>query len=378
MKYNNPASIIGRFNGNITEVDWKTSTDGIYRRYNYSYDSLNRMFHAFYSKPGSTVEITSAYNEWLQYDLNGNISRLDRYGQSDGNNPIQIDQLYYTYQGNRLASVSDASGNFSGYPTGGNPIAYDANGNMIDHLDKNINSITYNFLNLPVYVTKDNNKSPSGSISSYLYRTDGVKLKKMYSYYKRDWQGNISLAQTITDYLDGFQYVLEEAGLGCLDCPPPSPNLQFVPTSEGYYDFLKNTYIYNYVDHLGNIRMSYQKGTTGAEVIEESNYYPFGLKHKGYNASIGNPTYNYKYNGKELQETGMYDYGARFYMPDIGRWGVVDPLAEMYRGYSPYNYTVNNPINFTDPDEGGLEVLAFLITFSNRMLEFMQNNGLIN
>ncbi len=51
----------------------------------------------------------------------------------------------------------------------------------------------------------------------------------------------------------------------------------------------------------------------------------------------------------ELQETGMYDYGARFYMPDIGRWGVVDPLSELQFKYSPYAYTYNNPIFFNDP-----------------------------
>ncbi|MHA3046212.1 RHS repeat-associated core domain-containing protein [Riemerella anatipestifer] len=68
----------------------------------------------------------------------------------------------------------------------------------------------------------------------------------------------------------------------------------------------------------------------------------------GYNGLLGNQRYNYKYNDKELQtEIGMYDYGARFYMPDLGRWGVVDPLAE--ETMELYSYVKNNPIMLIDP-----------------------------
>ncbi|MET3036154.1 RHS repeat-associated core domain-containing protein [Chryseobacterium sp. NRRL B-14859] len=60
-------------------------------------------------------------------------------------------------------------------------------------------------------------------------------------------------------------------------------------------------------------------------------------------------TYQYKYNGKELQETGMYDFGARMYMADIVRTPQIDPLAEKMRSWSPYAFLFNNPLRFIDP-----------------------------
>jgi RHS repeat-associated protein len=114
-------------------------------------------------------------------------------------------------------------------------------------------------------------------------------------------------------------------------------------------------YVYQYKDHLGNVRLSYQDinnngSVTSSEIKEENNYYPFGLEHKGYGpASTSN--HPYKFGGKEFnQELGLdwYDYGARNYDPAVGRWFNVDPLAELMDSESTYSYALNNPIYYRD------------------------------
>ncbi|WP_051349304.1 DUF6443 domain-containing protein [Chryseobacterium gregarium] len=346
--------VLPRYNGNIAEVDWRTNTvqgDHL-RRYGYVYDRLNRLSAGFYQK--DTNPSAKEYFEKTDYDLNGNISHLKRSAESQQGAPaFLIDNLTYVYeqQGNRLKSVTDASTVYDGYPdTSGIAIPYDNNGNMTSHEDKGILQIKYNFLNLPDYLKFNKYVSRRGKMyyvnTNYTYRADGVKLSKIHNYFI----GNtLAGAVTYTDYLDGFQYSTDQNLSISPDGILPM-DLQFMATAEGYYDFVKNKYIYNYVDHLGNVRLSYFKNGSSTEVLEENNYYPFGLKHEGYNPLVGNPSYQYKYNSKELQtESGMYDYGARFYMPDIGRWGVVDPLSELQFEYTPYAYVNGNPIGFNDP-----------------------------
>src|SRR5690554_6879347 len=167
----------------------------------------------------------------------------------------------------------------------------------------------------------------------------------------------------MTDYLNGFHY--------------ENQTLRFFATAEGYVDIrarmsevLRVNYVYNYTDHLGNIRLSYANNiVNGITILEENHYYPFGLKHKKYGSvdkdivcvdedcyevgidvvpPMAKKTYQYKYNGKEFQDElnlNLYDFSARLYDPAIGRTPIQDPLAEMFYSQSSYSFLNNNPLS---------------------------------
>jgi len=245
----------------------------------------------------SGISSDNKNEQGITYDLMGNILTLTR----DALSP-QV----YTYTGNRLNTV-----------TGGliRSYTYDLNGNA---LTDGTNTFTYNVLNLPVTVTGPN-------ASTYTYDATGKKLTRV--------KGSVT-----THYIDGIQY--------------NGTAIDFIQTEEGIARPVSGIYNYEYTlkDHLGNARYSFNSAGTQ---IQADDYYPFGKTFNSYALGTRN---NYLYNSKDLQDgLEQYDYGARFYDPAVGRWNVVDPLAEKMRRHSPYNYGFNNPIRFIDPD--GMKVV---------------------
>ena len=323
LLYNDINSAIGntpQFNGNISAMLWKTEGDGTNgRAYKYSYDKLNRLLSASYYQKTSSWSAGNKFKvDNIGYDLNGNIKSLRRYGASAS----IIDNLTYDYSGagNQLRKVTDSYGS-DGFHDGnktGDDYAYDSNGNLVKDLNKGIDHISYNYLNLPEVIIK------GSDYIKYTYDASGVKLKKEVR------QGSTT---DITDYVNGIHYV--------------NGSLDFIQTSEGRV-MSDGTLQYDLKDHLGNVRATIDQTSA---VTQRNDYYPFGMSFSmAMDQTVGEN--KYLYNGKELQnELGLdwYDYGARMYDAQIGRFHTIDPLAELYKGWSPYAYVMNNPMNLIDP-----------------------------
>ncbi len=353
------------YNGNIAQTLWKTDNDDDdVRGYNYTYDNLNRIETAtsYQGVNLNTMSLTNTFNvNNISYDLNGNITSLKRFGTDQNNGAYnEWDDLDYFYDngGNQLTKVTDKSSTSPyhdlGFKDGSNTsddYSYDANGNMVSDLNKDITQIDYNHLNLPELITVSGTNS--GTIS-YIYDATGTKLAKTVT------QNSTS---HITEFAGNYMYLDDE--------------LQFFYHPEGYVQKVAGTndsvkeskggettqtefhYVYQYTDHLGNIRLSFSDGDKNgsinptSEIIEESNYYPFGLKQMGYNNTIlgGNSlAQQWKYNGVQFNEDlgiDLYEMDLRSYDPAIARFNGIDPVTHYTQGTSVA--FDNNPIYWADP-----------------------------
>lgn len=314
------------YGGNISSMNWETATYPDIRGYQFEYDPLSRLTNAVYGEGESLSQNTNRFNEQITgYDKNGNILGLKRYGQTAANGYGLVDNLAITLNGNQLKRVDDsvsgsAFGEHFDFKDGAKQNTeyfYDANANLSKDLNKKIADIQYNYLNLP-----DRIEFEDGSSISYLYDAAGTKHRVVHS---------IAGNTTTTDYCGNVIY---ENGT-------PKTLL----TDAGFVSLNDNKYHYYLQDHQGNNRVvASQDG-----VVEEVNhYYPFG----GIFASTSS-VQPYKYNGKELDRKGgldWYDYGARMYDAALGRWHVVDPMADKDYSWSVYVYCQNNTIKYIDPD----------------------------
>lgn len=141
------------FTGNISEWEWTrgNSTD----TYSLEYDALSRIVDSRLFRNGNPVDALS--ESGISYDSNGNLLSLTRTGESGST----INDLAYTYDGNRLTSLSDGDVQSQNY-------AYDADGNMTFDGRTGM-SLTWNDLGLVEKVSLNDT-----DLVNYSYLADGL------------------------------------------------------------------------------------------------------------------------------------------------------------------------------------------------------------
>ena len=349
-----------RFGGDVSSMEWRSGAGTGTRSYDFAYDGLGRLVSADYGEYGDHVV---GYGTSYSYDNMGNLLSLSREGDMTSSLKGIVDNLSMTYDGNRLASVSDSdqapsvtgSADFRDGASMAVEYTYDRNGNMTSDLNRRISSVSYNRQNRPARIKH------SGGTETFTYLPDGTKrertvLGKDWSLSRTEYRGNLVCAD------DSLKYILFDGGLIAMDGASPE-----------YLFFLR--------DHLGSVRAV---ARPDGKAVQVNHYYPYGMAFAGGGMSgnagahpveggvsvaggsleIGGETGGmelarpgasqpYRFLGNELYTSnslGLYDFSARMYDPALGRFLSVDPMAEGYRHLSPYAYCAGNPAVYVDKD----------------------------
>jgi len=244
-----------QYSGNITGLIWKSAGDGINRKYDFTYDTANRLTAAnFLQNPSGSTWNTAAMNytvNSLNYDANGNIMGMNQYGFKIGAPTGLIDELQYHYQTNSnqlsyvIDVVNDTASTLGDYHyNSGGPYnyTYDGNGNLKIDGNKGIDSIGYNYLNLVQYV----DIKGKGTIQ-YAYDTKGEKEAKIVT---DSTQTPVKV--TTTEYIKSFQYTNDTLAQVNIDEGRARWQKKYILGGDSIYSYF---YDYFLKDHLGNTRV---------------------------------------------------------------------------------------------------------------------------
>ena len=341
------------YSGNISAVEWQRDSSNSVA-YLLCYDALCRLSGTNRYANGVLDNRFGETN--VQYDKNGNITRLDRYS------PISSEKLKYLYTpgSNQLQAIV-GSGSLCGF-------AYDANGNMVEDGMQKV-TVSYNKLNLPARFANAPRSAarsvsngnlpeiavPGATRALYCYAADG-ELKRV-----------VDGSDKGLEYLGSLIYI-RNGNVLTLESAPFSEG-RIKPTSGG------QEVNYHVIDHLGSVRSIVDDQ---GKVRATHDYTPFGSGASLSMSLTGND--RYRFNGKELQsfvDLDMLNYGARMYNSGLCRWSVPDPKSEKYYSQSPYSFCANNPLKYVDPDgkefvdHNGVKIV---ITYNrNGTLSFSKN-----
>lgn len=305
--------------------------------YDYSYDDLSRLADADYQLDGSNPSAFDVPS--ITYDKAGNIDLLQRRDQAG----TLVDDLDYNYTNgtNQLSSITDnASSSHSWDPVDGS-FSYDGNGNLKSMTgNPELSDITYDHRNLPVHMYL-----PDSTEQINNYNADGQRILKevktssgsTWSFYIKDGLSTLGLIQggelqylnILADGVSG-RVVANSGAIGA--------------------DNAKRYYI---KDLIGSTRAVVdENGAT----TENRDYYPFGLLMDERQYVQGSETTE-KFSGKERDDKTSFDYfGARYYMPGIGRFLSTDRFADKYPSLSTYQYAANIPTLLIDVNGDSVDV----------------------
>jgi RHS repeat-associated protein len=314
---------------------------------------------------GTSLHATNAHplETYLTYDQrDGTEQTGTNYSKRD------FDRLTYIYDNeannnisNRLLDVNENTGGSTtlGYKPGVPNYTYDTNGNLRTDPSKGI-TVTWNHQDLPVSIVWAN-----GQRLNMIYDAAGTLLR-------REQRSSTNTLVETTDFVGGIEY--KQMGMG-------AKTLALVHHAEGRIVFTGAAQEWQYAlaDHLGNTRLIYadRHGATTslpadgiisvpAEIVQEEHYYPFGMKLTGPWIGVGaaaGAKSAYQYNGIEHVDAFELNVNMAMYRtldPVLGRWWSVDPAAEKYMSWTPYNSMGNSPIVQIDPNGDVLPFLAIV------------------